>query len=103
MQFEYKDFETINGKATIEFIKQVEEAYPEAKRIELILDNAGYNKSKEVMDFFEKSRVKVHFLPPRSPNLNSIERLWKIMHQLCFKKNNIKEVRTIGVRCDNYH
>ena len=28
MQFEYKDFETINGKATIEFIKQVEEAYP---------------------------------------------------------------------------
>jgi transposase len=23
----------------------------------------------------------VHFLPPRSPNLNAIERLWKIMHE----------------------
>jgi transposase len=81
MKFEYQDFKTINGAATIEFFTKLENAYPEAARIDLILDNAGYNKSEEVVSFLKSSRIKVHFLPPRSPNLNSIERLWKIMHE----------------------
>lgn len=81
MRFEYKDFETINGAATIKFFAKLENAYPKAARIDLILDNAGYNKSEEVISFLKSSRIKVHFLPPRSPNLNAIERLWKIMHE----------------------
>jgi transposase len=81
MKFEYQDFKTINGAATIEFFTKLENAYPTATRIDLILDNAGYNKSQEVVSFLKSSRIKVHFLPPRSPNLNSIERLWKIMHE----------------------
>jgi transposase len=81
MKFEYQDFKTINGVATIEFFAKLENAYPKAARIDLILDNAGYNKSQEVVNFLKTSRVHVHFLPPRSPNLNAIERLWKIMHE----------------------
>ena len=81
MKFEYQDFKTINGAATIEFLVKLENAYPKAARIDLILDNAGYNKSQEVVNFLKSSRVHVHFLPPRSPNLNAIERLWKIMHE----------------------
>lgn len=81
MKFEYQDFQTINGSSTIEFFKKLEAAYPDSSRIDLILDNAGYNKSEEVKNFLDTSRVKVHFLPPRSPNLNVIERLWKIMHE----------------------
>ncbi|QYF49086.1 DDE superfamily endonuclease [Candidatus Rhabdochlamydia oedothoracis] len=27
------------------------------------------------------SRIKVHYLPPYSPNLNPIERLWKILKE----------------------
>ena len=81
MKFEYQDFKTINGAATIEFFTKLENAYPKAARIDLILDNAGYNKSQEVVNFLKTSRVHVHFLPPRSPNLNAIERLWKIMHE----------------------
>lgn len=81
MKFEYQDFKTINGAATIEFLKRLETAYPRSSRIDLILDNAGYNKSEEVVNFLKSSRIHVHFLPPRSPNLNAIERLWKIMHE----------------------
>lgn len=81
MKFEYQDFKTINGSAAIEFFTRLENAYPTASRIDLILDNAGYNKSQEVISFLESSRIKVYFLPPRSPNLNAIERLWKIMHE----------------------
>lgn len=81
MKFEYQDFKTVNGSAAIEFFTKLENAYPKAARIDLILDNAGYNKSQEVVNFLKSSRIHVHFLPPRSPNLNAIERLWKIMHE----------------------
>jgi transposase len=81
MQFTYKDYETINGVAAVDFLKAVEEAYPNARTIHLIWDQAGYHTCKEVAAYITTSRIKVHFLPPRSPNLNSIERLWKIMHE----------------------
>jgi len=49
----------------------------------IILDNAKYYRSKLVQEFLEKNpRIHFIFLPPYSPNLNIIERLWKF-----FKKN----------------
>jgi transposase len=81
MAFGYQDFETINGRNAVEFLKKVEEMYPTARVIHLIWDRAGYHTGQEVRDYLETSRVKVHYLPPRSPNLNPIERLWKIMHE----------------------
>lgn len=81
MKFQYKMYDKINGIATIEFMKQLEAAYPNNQKIHLILDNAGYHRSAEVEEYLKTSRVRVLFLPPRSPNLNSIERLWKIMHE----------------------
>jgi transposase len=81
MRFGYQKFETINSEAAIAFLKTVEAMYPDSKRIHLIWDQAGYHTSQEVKGFLERSRIKVHYLPPRSPNLNPIERLWKIMHE----------------------
>jgi transposase len=81
MTFGYQDFETINSEAAVEFLKKVETMYPHAKKIHLIWDQAGYHTGQIVRDFLKTSRVQVHYLPPRSPNLNPIERLWKIMHE----------------------
>ena len=75
------DFETINAQSVIQFFKKIEYVYLEAKEIHIILDQAGYHKSKEVQEYLKTSRIRLHFLPPRSPNLNAIERLWKIMHE----------------------
>lgn len=81
MKLVYQDFETINGSASVKFLKKVEAHYPHYKKIHLIWDQAGYHTSQEVKDYLKTSRVDVHYLPPRSPNLNSIERLWKILHK----------------------
>src|SRR6478752_110333 len=81
MRFGYQEFSTINGKAAVEFLKLIEKMYPRAKKIHLIWDRAGYHTCQEVQEYLKTSRVKVHYLPPRSPNLNPIERLWKIMHE----------------------
>ena len=81
MQFGYQEFETINGQSAVAFLKKMEGMYPHARKIHLIWDRAGYHTAQEVAEFLKTSRIKVHYLPPRSPNLNPIERLWKIMHE----------------------
>ena len=51
------------------------------RRPRTLTDQAGYHTCKEVQEFLQTSRIQVYYLPPRSPNLNPIERLWKIMHE----------------------
>jgi transposase len=76
-----QDYETINGDSTIDFLKKIKDSYPNAGCIHIILDQSGYHKKQEVLDWAAKSRIKLHFLPPYSPNLNPIERLWKLMNE----------------------
>ncbi len=73
--------ETINAEAAILLVKNIEQHQPEGE-IYLILDNARYNHAKVVQEYVKKSgRVHLVFLPPYSPNLNIIERLWLFFHQ----------------------
>jgi transposase len=52
----------------------------EKGKIYIILDNARYYHSIIVKEFIkEHPRIVLNFLPPYSPNLNIIERLWKIL------------------------
>jgi len=71
----------VNTDSLKAFAEQLCKAYPHASTIHLILDNAGYHKSKAFVAFIETTKIKLHYLPPYSPNLNPIERLWKIMHE----------------------
>jgi len=49
-------------------------------KIHIILDNARYYHAQLVKNFLkEHPRIILHFMPPYSPNLNIIERLWKIL------------------------
>ena len=72
---------TLNAASTIEFLKKIEAAYPEAKKVYVFCDNARYYRNKEVSKFLESSKIEMCFLPPYSPNLNPIERLWKFMYE----------------------
>lgn len=72
---------TLNADATISFLRKIEEAYPTKKGIHLFCDNARYYRNKEVTKYLASSKIKLHFLPPYSPNLNPIERLWKWMKE----------------------
>lgn len=67
------------------FLEEVKKDYPESKTIHLFLDNARYNRAYEVQQKAKDLGIELHYLPPYSPNLNLIERLWKFL-----KKNIIK-------------
>ena len=47
----------------------------------LVLDGAGYHRSEIVKDEAKKLNIELIYLPPYSPNLNPIERLWKVMNK----------------------
>ncbi len=73
--------QTLNADSTICFLKKLEHAYPEKKALYLFCDNAGYYRNRKVQDFLKTSKISMQFLPPYSPNLNPIERLWKLMNE----------------------
>jgi transposase len=150
-----REYETINGNATIDFLKAIEAANPTATKIHIIADGGRSHTSHDVALFlsepnavnrdylsttygielpgnntaltkklkkklgvvleregrlFENKailntdkltaaqvldslkippphpKLMMHILPPYSPNLNPIERLWKVMNELA--RNN---------------
>jgi len=87
LNVEHKVYETINGATTIDFLQSLKDAYKDAPSIHIILDQSGYHRSEEVAKYAEENSIKLHFLPPYSPNLNPIERLWKVMNE--YTRNNV--------------
>jgi transposase len=79
MAAEVRMDDTINGESTLALIQQIEAKHPDCPFIPIICDNASYYRSKAVQEYLETSRVELIFLPPYSPNLNLIERLWRFM------------------------
>jgi transposase len=73
------EHEMVNSQSTILVWEAIERKYPDKKIIHYC-DNAAYYKSDVTKKWLEQHpRTIVKFLPPYSPNLNPIERLWKFM------------------------
>jgi len=77
MQFVVNEYESVNGHAIIDFFKKLENEST-ATTFQVILDNTRAQKNKK-LDKFLETKIKGHDLPPYSPNLNSIKRLWKVL------------------------
>lgn len=69
----------INSQTMINLLLIILKKQKEGK-IYIVLDNARYYHSIVVKQFLEQNpRIVLKFLPPYSPNLNIIERLWHIL------------------------
>jgi transposase len=55
-------------KASVEYV---------GKAVHIVLDNARYQKCGIVTNLAQELGIALHYIPPYSPNLNLIERLWK--------------------------
>ena len=80
-RFIYHQAEKINADSICDFLWKLRKAHHGKFYVHVIWDNAGYHKDDEVSAFAKELGIKLHYLPPYSPNLNPIERLWKIMHE----------------------
>ena len=74
-------FDTVNQEAIISSLEIIRNCYSDKGSLNIIADGAGYNKAIEVKKKATELNIKLHYLPPYSPNLNPIERLWKLMNE----------------------
>jgi len=74
-------YDKVNSETIQEFFETIREQYPSKKDIHLILDGAGYHRAKDLKEKAVELNIKLYYLPPYSPNLNPIERLWKVMNE----------------------
>ncbi len=72
---------SVNSQTTRELYEKVLAANADAETIYIISDNARYYRNKELAEWLKTTRIVPVFLPPYSPNLNLIERLWKFMRK----------------------
>lgn len=73
----------INAWSVVELIRKIRELHPPGKKVILILDNARYQACYLVRSAASMYAVELLFLPPYSPNLNLIERVWKFIRKKC--------------------
>ena len=67
----------VTSTQVIEMLVQLSVKY--AKPIKIILDNARYQRCAAVIEKAAELGIELVFLPTYSPNLNLIERVWKIV------------------------
>lgn len=68
---------SVNAQSTITLFDKMQ-THQTKGTLFVIADNARYYRSKLVSEYLAVNhRIKLIFLPPYSPNLNLIERLWK--------------------------
>ena len=81
-----KTYETINSNAITDFLGALKQADSD-KKVHHILDREPYNRNTETFMQAEILNIYIHLLSPYSPNLNPIERCWKVMNELV--RNNV--------------
>lgn len=78
-------FEPIfNAESFQRFLERVLKNRSRGKRLVLVLDNAKYHHARVLRSWLWQQRKKLSllFLPPYSPDLNPIERVWKLTRRL---------------------
>jgi transposase len=80
-----KEYQTVDADSILDFFKALEKKEKTASKVYVILDNARYHHAKYLREYLETSKLELVFLPPYSPNLNLIERLWRFFQEQIMK------------------
>jgi transposase len=66
------------------FLRKLMRHRSQGRRLVVILDNARYHHAQLLAPFLQQHRqtLQLLFLPPYSPDLNPIERVWKLARRL---------------------
>jgi transposase len=74
-----------DGQSFFDFLEQLHaQSQARKRRVEVISDNAKYHHAKLHAEWREqhRDRFALNYLPPYSPDLNPIERVWKLVRKL---------------------
>ena len=80
-QVVHRTAEKITSAAMIALFEELQARHPTASAIWVVLDNARYNHSIALRTWLagEACRIRPVYLPAYAPNLNLIERFWRLL------------------------
>ncbi len=84
--------------------KLANDTYPDAKVIHVVLDNFSIHDSKITRAAVAElgGRVKLHFLPPYSPQGNKIERVWLDLHANVTRNHRCQDMEELMRNVSHY-
>jgi putative transposase len=97
---------------TITFFKFVMKAVKafDGKKLYMVLDNVRFHHAKRLKPILEryKHRIELIFLPPYSPDLNPVERVWRLLSgaEVWLMRKNVTHnrwVQSMEKRIDNFN
>ena len=77
--------ETFDAAAFLRFLQRLLRRRRKGSKMIIIADNARWHHAKLLTPWLRKHKrvLQLLFLPPYSPELNAIERVWKLTRRLC--------------------
>lgn len=87
-----------DGQTCWEFLQQLQRCSRAAgRRVVVISDNAKYHHAKLHADWRQEQEpaFHLHFLPPYSPQLNPIERVWKLTRRTCLHNQYFSKLELV--------
>jgi transposase len=81
----------VNTESMNVFLQEMSKAL-EKKKALLIMDGAGWHKTKKLVI---PDNIKVTFLPPYSPELNPVERYWEYIKTNVLKNKLYEDLQTL--------
>ena len=76
--------DSINARTICKLLEAIDAKYPD-EEITLVMDNARYQYNKQVQELAASMNIELLYLPAYSPNLNLIERMWKLVKSKCLQ------------------
>jgi transposase len=77
--------EKFNGQTFQSFLERLIRRKRQGRKMVVVVDNARWHHAKALQPWLRQHRksLRLDFLPPYSPELNHIERVWKLTRRLC--------------------
>lgn len=77
--------ERFDAMTFLSFLKQLLLHRRKGRKMIVIADNARWHHAQDIQPWLTEHRhaIQLDFLPPYSPDLNHIERVWKLTRRLC--------------------
>ena len=89
---------SFNAQTFADFLQQLESASRRrGRRIVVISDNAKYHHALLHKEWRQEhaAHFALDFLPPYSPQLNPIERVWKLLRRLCLHNEHFRKLTEV--------
>ena len=92
----------VNGDSICDLLRAIRAKNPSGEVVHLIMDNARYKRSKKVQELAKELGIDLVYLPPYSPNLNPIERLWKFFKKKILYNKHYEDFPNFEEACVNF-